>query len=265
MHALLKGQVLRGGQGHTGGGDTLDGGVVGKVGEEHGAVDGAGALELADEELGLLEGDADGGEHHGEVGGRVAQHLGLTGDLGRQVGVGQAGAGEDGQLLAADQGVQAVDGGNAGLDELVGVVTGGGVHGQAVDVPVLLGQDVGAAVDGLAHAVEDTAKHIAGNAQLQGVAQEADLGVGQVDAGGGLKELDHGGVAVDLQHLAPADGTVVQLHLHQLVIGDAFHLTDHHQRADDLLYGTVFTDHASSPPLAAISAISVSISADMAA
>ena len=37
--------------------------------------------------------------------------------------------------------------------------------------------------------------------QLQGVAQKADLGLGQVDAGGGLKELDHGGVAVDLQHL----------------------------------------------------------------
>jgi hypothetical protein len=34
--------------------------------------------------------------------------------------MGQAGAGEYRQLLAADQGVQAVDGGNAGLDELGG-------------------------------------------------------------------------------------------------------------------------------------------------
>ena len=31
------------------------------------------------------------------------------------------------------------------------------------------------------------------------MAQEADLGLGQVDARGGLEELDHGGVAVDLQ------------------------------------------------------------------
>ena len=38
------------------------------------------------------------------------------------------------------------------------------------------GEDVGAAVDGLAHAVEHAAQHIAGHAQLQGVAQEADLG-----------------------------------------------------------------------------------------
>ena len=68
MHVLLKGQVFRGGEGHTGGGDTLDGGVVGQVGEQHGTVDGAGALKLADEELRLLKGDADGGKDHGEVG-----------------------------------------------------------------------------------------------------------------------------------------------------------------------------------------------------
>ena len=50
VHALFKGQVLGSGQSHTGRGDTLHGGVVGQVGEQHGALDGAGALELADEE-----------------------------------------------------------------------------------------------------------------------------------------------------------------------------------------------------------------------
>ena len=43
VHALLKGQVLRGGQRHARGGDTLDGRVVGQVDEQHGAVDRAGA------------------------------------------------------------------------------------------------------------------------------------------------------------------------------------------------------------------------------
>ena len=65
---------------------------------------------------------------------------------------------------------------DTGLDKLVGVVTGSRVHGQAVDIPVLLRQDLGAAVDGLAHAVEHTAQHVGGHAQLQRVAQEADLG-----------------------------------------------------------------------------------------
>src|SRR5699024_4365258 len=113
----------------------------------------------------------------------------------------QTGTGEDGQLLTADQGVQAVDGGNTGLDKLVGVVAGGGVHGQAVDVPVFGGQDLRSAVDGMAHAVEDAAQHIVGHRQLQRVAQKADLGVGQIDTGGGLEELHHGVVAVDFQHL----------------------------------------------------------------
>ena len=48
VHPLLKGQVLRGGEGHPGGGDALHGGVVGQVGEQDRAVNGAGALELAD-------------------------------------------------------------------------------------------------------------------------------------------------------------------------------------------------------------------------
>ena len=263
MHALLKGQVLGGGQGHAGGGNTLDGRVVGQVGKQHGAVDGAGAAEVLDEEVGLLEGDADGGKDHGKVG-RAVQHLGLAGDLGGQGGVGQAGAGEDGQLLAADQGIQSVDGGDARLDELVGVVPGGGVHGQAVDVPVLLGQDVRAAVDGLAHAVEDPAQHVAGHGQLQGVAQEADLGVLQIDAGRGLEELDHGVVAVDLQHLAAAQGAVGELDLAQLIVGDALDLLDHHQRAVDLLYGAVFTDHQNSPPFAAAASIWSAMSLRMA-
>ena len=126
----------------------------------------------------------------------------------------QTGAGEDGQLLATNQGVQTVNSGNAGLDKLVGVVTGSGVHGQAVDIPVLLGQDVGTTVDGLPHAVEHAAQHIAGHAQLQGMAQETNLGVRQVDTGGGLEELNNSGVAVDLQHLAAANGAVMQFDLH---------------------------------------------------
>ena len=90
LHSLFKGQILRGGQGHTGGGNTLHGGIIGKVAEQHGTVNSAGALELADKELRFLKRDADGGEHHGEVGILVPQHLGLTGDLRRQIGMGQA-------------------------------------------------------------------------------------------------------------------------------------------------------------------------------
>ena len=76
------------------------------------------------EEFGFLEGNADCREDNGEVTGVVAQHLGLTGDLSSQFGVGQTGAGEDRQLLTANQSVQSVNGRNAGLNELGRIVHG---------------------------------------------------------------------------------------------------------------------------------------------
>ena len=147
--------------------------------------------------------------------------------------------------------------------QLRGVLAGHRVHGHAVHIPLFLRVQFAQAVDGPARAVEHPAQHIGGYAQLKGVTQEADLGLGQVDSGGGLEQLDHGGVAVDLQHLAPADGAVVELHLHQLVIGDAVHHADDHQRTSDLLYRSVFPDHASSPPSSAMAVISCSISAEI--
>ena len=258
MHPLFKGQVLRSGQGHTGGGNALHRRVVGQVGEEHRAVDGAGALKLADKELRLLKGDADGGKDHREVGFPI-QHFGLAGDLSGQRGVGQAGPAENWQLLAPDQGVQSVDGGDARLDELVGVVPAGRVHGQAVDIPVLVSQDGRSAVDGPAHAVKDPAQHVLRHPQLEGVPQKADLGLRQIDAHRALKQLHHGGITVDLQHLAAADGTVRQLDLPQLVIGDALHMVHHHQGAGDLLDRLIFPNHSASSPFSATAEICSSI------
>ena len=261
MHVLLKGQVFGRGERHTRGGDTLDCGVVGEVREDDGTVYGAGAAEVLDEVLALLKGDADGGEHDGEVLVR-AEDSRLAGYLRGQRRVRQAGAGEDGQFLAADQGVQAVYRGYARLDELGGVGAGGGVHGQAVNVAVRVGQDLRAAVDGLAHAVEDAAQHILRDAQLQRVTQEADLRAREVDALCRLKQLHDCGIALDFEDLAAADIAVRQLKLAQLVVGDAFHLLDDHQRIRDLAYGFILSDHSSSPP-SAISATSAFISSMM--
>ena len=162
--------------------------------------------------------------------------------------MGQSGAGEDGQLLAADEGVQSVNGGNAGLDELGGVSAGGGVHGKTVDVAVLLGDDGRAFVDRLAHAVEDTAEHILAHAKLERVAEEADLALGKVDALRRLEELHDRAVALNFEHLATPDAAVRQLDLCQLVVGDAIDVLHDHQRAGDLLNCLIFADHCSSPP-----------------
>ena len=160
----------------------------------------------------------------------------------------KAAAGEHRELLATDQGVEAVDGGHAGLDELGGVVPGGGVHGVAVDVEMLLRDQGGAAVLGLAHAVEDPAQHVGGHVELDGPSHEAGLRRTDPKALGALEELDQGAVAVDLQHLAPADGAVLLDDLHQLVVLDALHLVHQHQRAYDFGYGTIFLLHQFRPP-----------------
>ena len=122
-------------------------------------------------------------------------------------------------------------------------------------------QDGGAIVDGVAHAGEDAAEHIAGDSQIQGTTQEADLGAAQVDAGGRLEQLDNSLVTVDFQNLTAADLAVGQLDLTQFVVGDTGDPADHHQRAGDFFDGTIFFNHQSSSPFSAIAVICASMSA----
>ena len=61
----------------------------------------------------------------------------------RAVLVGEAGGGEDGDLMTACDGVHGVDGGDAGLDHGLRIFAGGGVDGHVVDVEVGLGQEEG--------------------------------------------------------------------------------------------------------------------------
>ena len=159
MHILFEGQVFGRSQGDARCGNTLDGRVVGQVGEENGPVDGACSLEVGNEEIRLFKGNTDGGEHYGEVL-PASENLGLPRNLSCQLGVGKSGAGEYGQLLPSDQSVQPVDGGYAGLDEFRRVVPGRRINRQAVDVHPGVGDDFRTAVNGPSQSVKDAAKHI---------------------------------------------------------------------------------------------------------
>ncbi len=117
MEVQVEGQIFRRGQGHARQGQALHRRVVGPVDEHHHVAEHPGGGELVLEEAGVGIGDPHGGEHDGEAALFVRQ-LGLTHDLRRQAVVGQAGGGEDRQFLAPHQGVETVDGGDAGLDEL---------------------------------------------------------------------------------------------------------------------------------------------------
>ena len=245
MHIFFKRQIFGGCQRHTRGCNAFHRRVVCQVDEQHRAVDSAGFAEAFDKEVGFLKGDTHGGEHHGErlIG---AAHLCLPRNLRRQIGVGQTAGGEDGQLLPAHQRVQSVDRGNTGLDKLLRIVARCRVDGQAVDIPALRGQDRGTVVDGAAQTVKHAPQHILRYAQLHAASQKPHLAVVQIDTGRVFKQLHQRVGAVDLQHLAAAFFAVLQLDFAQLVIGNAFHAADQHQRSGDFLDGTIFLRHYSS-------------------
>ena len=127
VHAQFVGEVFGSGDGHTRGGDTFYRRVVGQVDEHNGTGQRAGTVKVFHEEVGFFEGDTYRREYDGEAFAGT-QYLCLTGNLRRQLGMGQAGAGEYRQFLAADQGVQSVDGADAGLNEFGRIVAGGRVH-----------------------------------------------------------------------------------------------------------------------------------------
>ena len=104
--------------------------------------------------------------HRSRVPRTITTHLGLARDLRGKVGVGQTRAGEDGQLLTTYQRIQTIDGGNARLNELRGVLSCGGVDGGAVDVHRLFGKQGRAAVNGRTHAAEYATKHSLAHGQL---------------------------------------------------------------------------------------------------
>ena len=242
MHIFLKCQIFRCREGHARCGNTLDGRVIGEVDEQHRPVNRPGFLKRFLEEIRFFERDAHRGKHNSKLLIRSADP-GLARDLRSQLCMRQAGCGEDRKLLASDQCIQAVDGGNTGLDEFGRIRAGCWIHRQAVDVHALLGQDLRSTVDRPAEAVEYAAQHVLGYAQLHRPAQKTDFTVGEVDACGCFKELYQRIGTVDFKHLAAAGLAVGQFDLAELVVGDIFNLLHQHQGAGDFFYRTIFFCH----------------------
>lgn len=58
-----------------------------------------------------------------------------------------------------------------------GVYSGVGVDRAAVDVKIILSEDLGSLVDGFSRTIEDTAQHVLGHTKLQAVSSELDFGL----------------------------------------------------------------------------------------
>ena len=160
QHVLVqvKGQILGHGQRGTGGNDTLNDGVIGQIQQHDHTLHGTAALKALAEVGGNVILDAHSGKDDGEV--RAIGHAGLTDDLDGQLVVLHAGAGEDRQLLAADQRGQAVNRRNAGVDVVAGVDTADGVDGRAVDIAAGHRVDIAQTVNRAAQTVQHAAQQL---------------------------------------------------------------------------------------------------------
>ena len=177
--------------------------------------------------------------------------------------MGQPGTRKNGKLLPPHQGIQPINGGNPRLNKLIGIGPGRRIHRQTVDIPIFLRQNFRPPVDRLPHPIEHAPQHIPGHRQLEGMPQETNLGMGQIDPRIGLEKLDHRTVSIDLQHLSTANRSVRQFDLHQFIEGRTLHLPDHHQWPRNFRNGSVFLDHISAPPFSVSWAICWAISRAM--
>ena len=163
----VESEIFGGGKCRARGEQALDDRFVGEVQEDDHLVQDAALFEAFLKESGIGMRGAEGGEDDDEFGRVVAQQLGLTHDLRRDPVMRQAAAGENRQFLAAGQGIHAVDGGNAGLDEFARVGAGGGVERLAVHVATVGGNDRRSSVARQSGAVEHAAEDVARNGQLE--------------------------------------------------------------------------------------------------
>ena len=115
MCIFIKGQVFRGGQSAAGVRMRSMMGSLDRLRNMATRLQHAAFLKGTAEVVGHVVVHAHGGKNNGEIGARSSSgDFRLPDDLGGQLVVPHAGAGENRQLLAADQGHHAVDGGDAG-------------------------------------------------------------------------------------------------------------------------------------------------------
>src|SRR5450759_868155 len=237
LHVVLERQELGHGERAPRGDDALDRRVLGQVHEEADPLQRARLGEGGLEERCFAAGDAHGAEHDGEL--LTGDDLGVLHDLRRDLVARQARTAEDRELLPADQGVQAVDGADAGLDEVVGVIAGVRVDGRAADLELLLGEHFAAAVYRLSQPVQDPAQQADRDAELDDLALKPDLAIAHVQAVGCPEDLDHRKVTVELDDLPLADPAVGRLYLDHLTERYPADLPHEDQGARDVVDGPV--------------------------
>src|SRR6059036_2397929 len=155
--------------------------------------------------------------------------FGLSSDLQRHLVVRQSRTGEQRELLAADQGVQAIDRRDARLDELCRVLAGIWVNRGARDLDPFLGDDRRAAVDRLARAAEDAAEHLPRHVQFDRFPEELHRGL-TIDPGSPLEHLHDDDVLRRIEDLPSLPRSVWEADFDELSVSDPLRLLNKDQR-----------------------------------
>ena len=158
MHALLKSQIFCGSESYLWSDQSFHHRVVGKVEIHDYMVGYAAFLKGPAEKFRYVVFYTHCRKDNGEVFITVPSQRSLLYDLGRQLVMGKAVAGENRQLLSADQSSQSIDGRNTGLDKVSGVFSGHRIQRQAVNIQTGLGGYWSQAVYGPSDAIKGAAQ-----------------------------------------------------------------------------------------------------------
>jgi hypothetical protein len=170
------------------------------------------------------------------------EDLGLAGDLQGDLVVRQAGPGEEGKFLAADEGVESVDRRDAGLDELRRVLPRIRVDRRPDNLDPFLRHDRRSAVDRFAGPAQDPPQHVSGHVELDRLAEELHGGLA-VDPRRPLEDLDDDDVLRRVEDLTSLARSIRQADLDEFAVSDPRRLLDEDERPRDLRDRPIFRRH----------------------
>ena len=154
----------------------------------------------------------------------------------------EAGAGKERQLLAAHEGVEAVDRRDAGLDELRGMFAGVRIDGGPLNLHAFLGDDRRPAVRGFPRSREDAAEHLAGHAELDRLSEELHARRA-VDPCGPFEDLDNDDARGRIKDLASLPAAIPELDFDEFVVSHGVCLLDEDQGPGDFADRPVLLRH----------------------
>jgi hypothetical protein len=212
---------------------TLDGGITGLVDEGDHARPAPVCFEGVEEKCRFALGDAHGTEYYHKFPG-IVPGCGLAHDQAGQFVGRQAGPEKDGQFLSPDQRVEAVDRGDAGFNEIAGVIAGNGVDGRAADVELDSVRQGREPVDRSAHPVKPAADDVFGRHNTRGLLAQGDGAAFDINALRSLKHLYDGALGTGFEDLALAAFAGFEHEVENGAGGKTVSVAQEHERPGDL-------------------------------